>query len=122
MVRIINKEFFQNQSYESEIIKKISKKDFYNELRKKGFDPETLLSIKKFTFIVTEKFNRTLRKVHKSMNMNMFDMILLLDEDLINMDTLINILDDRNKQIIRNECIKTFHINDSDTILFDILA
>jgi hypothetical protein len=121
-VRIINKEFFQNQSYESEIIKKISKKDFYDTLRKKGFNPEILLSIKKFTFSITEKFNKSLRKTHKLMNMNMFDMILILDEDLINMDTLINVLDDRNKQIIRNECIKTFHIDDSDTILFDILA
>lgn len=122
MIRIINKEFFENQSHESEIIKKISKKDFYTTLREKGFDPASLLCIKKFTFSITVKFNRALRKTHKAMNMNMFDMILLLDEDFMSMDMLVNILDGRNKQIIRNECIKTFHINDNDTILFEILS
>ena len=122
MLRIINKEFFQNQSYEGEIIKKITKKDFYDTLRNTGFEPESLLCIKKFTFNITAKLNKALRKTHKSMRMNMFDMILLLDEDFISMSTLIGILDGRNKQIIRNECIKTFHIDDSDTILFDILS
>lgn len=122
MMRVINKEFFQNQSYEAEIIKKISKKDFHDALRKTGFAPESLLGIKKFSFVITAKLNKALRKAHKLISMNMFDMIILLDEDFVNMDTLIGVLDDRNKQIIRNECIKTFHINDSDTILFDILS
>jgi len=122
MIRIINKEFFENHSHESEIIKKISKKDFYAMLREKGFDPKTLLCIKKFNYNTTTKFNKALRKTYKAMRMNMFDMILMLDEDFVNMDTLIKILDGRNKQIIRNECIKTFYIDDSDTILFDILS
>lgn len=122
MSQIINKEFFQNQSYEGDIIKNISKKDFYDTLRKKGFEPESLLCIKKFTFAITAKLNKALRKAHKSMRMNMFDMILLLDEDFVSMDTLIGILDGRNKQIIRNECMKTFHIDDNDTILFDALS
>lgn len=122
MMRVINKEFFENHSYESEIIKKISKKDFYKALRENGFDPASLLCIKKFTFSAMVKFNKALRKTHRTIPMNMFDMILLLDEDFMSMDTLINILDGRNKQIIRNECKKTFYIDDSDTILFDILS
>lgn len=121
-IPIINKEFLQNRSYESEIVKNITKKNFYGVLKQKGFDPENLLFIKKFTFDAAKKLNRCLRKTHRVMKIHMFDMILFLDEDYMNMDTLMNILDEKNKQIIRNECITHYHIDDSDTILFDVLS
>ena len=91
-------------------------------LKLKGFNPESLLFVKKFTFDAAKKLNRCLRKTHRALSMNMFDMILFLDEDYMNMDTVINVLDEKNKQIIRNECIKQYYIDDSDTILFDALS
>jgi hypothetical protein len=119
---IVNKEFLQSRSYESEIIKNITKKNFYTTLKVKGFDPENLLFIKKFTFDAAKKLNKCLRKTHRVMKIHMFDMIIFLDEDYMNMDTLINILDEKNKQTIRNECAKHFNITDGDTILFDVLT
>ncbi len=122
MIPRFNKEYLQSRSYESEIIRSITKKNFLAALKEKGFNPENLLHMRKFSIKLIKKFNSSLRRVLKVMNIKMYEMILLLDEEYSTVDSLISILDEKNKQIIRNECIQEFHVNDDDCILFDILS
>ena len=121
MTKIINKEFLQSRSYESEIVKEMNKKNFYSILKKKGFDPESFLFIKKFTTKLRRQFNSGLRRSYKKANIPMHEAILLIEEDYSQMNNIMRLLDERNKQIIREECIEKFKIHDDDTILFEIL-
>lgn len=122
MYHLVNKEFLQGRSYEADIIKKLNKKKFYSIIKKKGFDPENFLYVKKFTFKLTRQFNASLRRSYRTAHLLMYEAILFIEEDYTTMDTIVNLLDEKNKQIVRNECSKKFHINDDDSILFEILS
>jgi hypothetical protein len=122
MTRLIDKEFLQSRSYENEILKNITKKKVFAELIKNGFDPTSLLFIKKVNYKMARRFNRALQKTCLGIPMLMHEIILLLEEEFTTMNFLLMALNDRNKQIIKNECKSKYNINDDDCILFEILS
>ena len=121
-VQLINKQFIQSRSYENEILKGLTKKKVFAELASGGFDPANLLFIKKVNCKMARRFNMALRKAHASIPMPMHEIILLLEDEYTTINFLMTALNDRNKQIIKNECKLKYNINDDDCILFEILS
>lgn len=121
-MNIINKEYFQNRSYEGDIIKNIGKRTVYTTLRKNNFDPESLLYLKKFTCKKIRLFNSALRKTSMELNIKVHEIIIFLDEDFGNIDSMMDIFDEKNKDIMRSEMSKAYNISDEDCILFRILS
>lgn len=122
ILKVVNEEFLQNRSYENEILKNISKKRVFAALKQNGFNPEELLHVKKTNSKLSRKFNTALRKTSLYTKINMHEIILLLEEDHTTLNFLMASLNDRNKDIIRNECKIKYNINDDDCILFEILS
>lgn len=121
-MNIINKEFFQNRSYESDIIKNISKRKIYASMIDNGFTPENLLCIKKLSLQAIQDFNSCLRRTSSVIGSKMYDIVLFLNEDYGEINQIFDMLDEKNKQIIRMEMKKDFNIKEDECILFDILS
>jgi hypothetical protein len=118
---IFNEEFLQGQSVEFDILKNITKENIFSTLKKNGFNPEKFLYTRKLTYKATKKFNYVLRKTGSELSIPLYEIILYLSDNAT-VNFLLSELDDKNKQIIRAECIHKFHINDDDCILFDVLS
>lgn len=121
-ITVVDKDFFKNHSYEDDIIRNILKERVLSSLNDNGFDPENLLFTKKMTFKMIRKFNMALKKTSKHIPILMHEILLLLEGDYTTINFLIMILNDRNKQIIKNECKDKYNINDDECILFEILS
>jgi len=122
MIKLVNKEYIKGQSYEAEIIQGINRKNIFALMTKNGFNPENLLYIKKFSTKMIRKFNACLRKVNKKSEIKIYEILLLLDNEYSTIDIMVSMLDENNRQIVRNECTIAYNINDNDCTLFDFLS
>lgn len=122
MIPIINKAFFLNRSNENEILTEITKQRIFARLKNNGFNSENLLYVKKLNYRLYRNYNSALRRTYRLVPGGMAEIILALANEYTTIAFLHKNLNERNKQILKNECRAKYNINDEDTILFDILS
>lgn len=119
-IPVLNEKYFERQQNEG--INKISKERVFAAFRSQKFDLEFLLVPRRMTWKKTRVFNRTIRKIKNILCMNLYEILVYLEEDYLTFSYLLYLLDERSKAIIMKEMEIDFHINYCDTILSEILS
>lgn len=100
---IVSRDNLIGRSYEDSIIRNMSRKVLYREMNSDGFNPKILLSDKKITKDQIVILNESLRNIKEKHKINISLSILIIDEDYMNINNVVNLMDERNKQIIYDE-------------------
>jgi hypothetical protein len=105
----ISLDYLINSSSEDDYLNMIDRKSFYKKLRKYQFDYVTFFKNKNATSIDKEKFNSILKKLKKNRGINIVESLLYFEADFIDMTTLISLLDDDIKFLIKEELSVKYH-------------
>jgi hypothetical protein len=110
------------KKHSDKIIDDINKKKFYNMITNVyGFDISKTLYIKKLPSETIDYFNKSLRQAKNTLNLNIYEMLLFIDEDFDSLNVLLTVIDNRNKQIIKDELAEEYGIDYSNTVLPEII-
>ena len=121
-MEIINEDYLMKKSYESEMIRNVIKDNFLSVLMELNFDVNLLLIPRKMKWQKIDEFNNCLRQIKEIIQINIYEMLLFLEDDYITVEFAINLLDERNKSIIREEMIQDYHIDHGGNRLSDVFC
>jgi hypothetical protein len=68
-----------------------------------------------------EYFNKCLRQAKDTLRIGIYEMILFMEEDFDNLNIILSVIDQRNRQIIKDELAEEYGIDYSNTILPEII-
>jgi hypothetical protein len=110
------------KSYDSSITGRINKTKFYDVMnRVYGFDMTKVMYIKSLGPEKIEYFNACLRQAKDYIKVDIYSMILFMEGDFENLNILLSVIDQRNKQIIKEELADEYGINYSNNVLPEII-
>lgn len=104
----LNKDTIHFKNEENEIIDNFNKENFIRDIQRLGVDLENL--DKNSNDLDKQVFNWILNKLNSDYNYNLYECILYLEKDYIPFKKLFNLLDDSNKQILKEELSKKYNI------------
>jgi hypothetical protein len=108
--------------HDTRIIDDINKKKFYDLITNVyGFDINQMMYIKKLSPNKINYFNKSLRQAKNTLNLDIYEMLLFIDEDFDGLNVLLSIIDRRNKQIIKDELAEEYGIDYTNVILPEII-
>jgi len=121
-IELINVDNVISRSQESKNINLLNKKKFYQFMSRYGFKVTVMMYIRKFTKDEAEKFNELLRKAKDKIKINMFEMVLFLEDDFTTIGLILSSLDERNKDIIKEEMAHEFNLDyGNDTTISELV-
>jgi len=108
--------------HDNNIIDNINKKKFYDLMtRVYNFDINQIMYVRKLPIQIIEYFNKSIRQAKDTLNLNIYEMILFMDEDFDGLNVILSIVDNRNRQTIKDELAKDYGVDYSNIILPEIV-
>lgn len=102
---LMPKKEFNNpeKSMENDIIRKVMKDNFFNEMKPYAFDFDVISSGKRNKNEAFHIFNLFLKNMYEEHRILMTDMVLFMEEDLFEVKPLLQCLNEENTVILREE-------------------
>lgn len=108
------------ESFEDDIHKKISKDRFFAILKDSKIELSAIYGIFKIEHETLKNFNYVIKKIKETITINIYEMVLFLDEGGYKQRKTLSILDKINKNILRTELSLKYNRKNKD-ILDDTL-
>jgi hypothetical protein len=102
--------YLVNSSSENEFVYQIDRKSFYENVRKYAFDLNKFFQQEIVSDLNKEKFNVLLRKLKENERINIFESLIFIEADYLDMRLLTNLLDEEVKQLLKEELSRNHHI------------
>jgi hypothetical protein len=99
-----------------DIINDIIFKDLFKIMFENGFDLRMLCNQKKLDRDLINIFNENLRLANKKIKVDIFEFIIYISENFSSINTIVNMLDENNKQKVKREMSKKFNITIDDSL------
>ncbi len=95
---------------EADIMIKLSRTKFLEELEKSGINLENVASGKRIKNEEFYRFNILLDRLNNDENISMIDMVLALEENFFDMKTVVKCLNEENEYCLRDEMIRQYNV------------
>lgn len=120
----VNRDEFFDGNEENDIINKILKYDFLLWFKKNGFDEKYLRKIfqeKRLSSSEQNNFNSNLRKAKQELGINIYEIILYLENNIYKLKKILSILDEETMYILKKELSSKYKIKLDLNVLYKIL-
>lgn len=114
-----------DKTNEQELIDEIQKNEFFNWMENHGYSFEEIKEIldgKKVSAGEQSRFNTTLRKAKKDINVSLTEAIVFLEESFVKFKKIINLLDGETRFELKKELSENFKIKLDKSSLSQILG
>lgn len=117
----IKKDFWVQRDTELEQIKKISKEQLFNEIKKHNIDMELVSNGKRIGNETFHRFNLLVRRLNRIESLSISDIAFYLEEDLFDFKVVISCFNEENVYLLREELVKRFNYKKKKTKLKEFL-
>jgi len=110
---------------EQELINEIQKNEFFNWMSKNGYsfeDIKDILDGKRVSAGEQSRFNMTLRRAKKEINISLTEAIVFLEESFVKFKKILTLLDGETRFELKNELSSNYKIKLDKSSLSQILS
>jgi len=114
-----------NKVNEQELINEIQKNEFFNWMSKNGYsfeDIKDILDGKRVSAGEQSRFNMTLRRAKKEINISLTEAIVFLEESFVKFKKILTLLDGETRFELKNELSSNYKIKLDKSSLSQILS
>jgi len=117
----VKKDFWVQRDAEHEQVKKITKEQLYEEIKKHNIEMDVVANGKRIGNENFHRFNLLIRRVTKLGSMTLADIAFYLEEDYFDFKVVVSCFNEENTYLLREELVKRFNYKKKKTKLKEFL-
>lgn len=117
----VKKDFWVQRDAEAEQVKKITKEQLYNEIKKHNIDMDIVSNGKRVGNENFHRFNLLVRRLTRLESLTLSDIAFYLEEDYFDFKVVISCFNEENVYLLREELVKRFNYKKKKTKLKEFI-